>query len=53
MSPGDFTGDNLVDLLGVRSNGELMLYATNGRGAWLNGRGKLLGYNWNYYNVIF
>ncbi len=53
MSPGDFNGDNLVDLLGVRSNGQLMLYPTNGRGAWLSGRGILLGYNWNYFNLIF
>ena len=53
MSPGDFNGDNLVDLLGVRSNGQLMLYSTNGKGAWLNGRGTLLGYNWQYYNLIF
>ena len=53
MSPGDFNGDNLVDLIGVRSNGRLMLYSTNGKGAWINGNGRLLGYNWNWYNAIF
>jgi hypothetical protein len=52
MSPGDFNGDNLVDLLGVRSNGNLMLYSTNGKGAWLNGNGRLLGYDWQYYDIF-
>ncbi len=52
MSPGDFNGDNLVDLLGVRSNGHLMMYATNGKGAWLNGRGTQLGYGWNGFDIF-
>ncbi|AEV89087.1 Plasminogen [Actinoplanes sp. SE50] len=53
MSPGDFDGDNLVDLIGVRTNGDLYLYPTNGKGAWKNGRGKLLGYSWDYYKAVF
>ncbi|MFC3993792.1 trypsin-like serine protease [Actinoplanes siamensis] len=53
MSPGDFNGDNLVDLVGVKADGTLFLYATNGKGAWLSGKGKLLGYNWDYYNALF
>ena len=52
MSPGDFNGDNLVDLVGVRSNGNLMLYATNGKGSWLYRTGRLLGYNWQYFDIF-
>ena len=53
MSPGDFDGDNLVDMLAVRSNGELVLHATNGRGAWRNAQGRLLGYAWTTYDAMF
>jgi hypothetical protein len=54
MSPGDFDGDNLVDMLGVRTNGDLMLYSTNGQGSWRNnGQGRVLAYSWNAYNMLF
>ncbi len=52
MSPGDFNGDNLVDLLGVRSNGNLMLYTTNGKGSWLNGNGRQLAYGWQHFTIF-
>ena len=52
MSPGDFNGDNLVDLLGVRSNGDLKLYSTNGKGSWLNGNGRVLGYDWDGFRIF-
>jgi V8-like Glu-specific endopeptidase len=54
MSPGDWNGDNLVDLLGVvTSNGDLKMYATNGKGAWLNGKGRRIDTNWDDFSVIF
>jgi hypothetical protein len=54
MSPGDFNGDNLVDLVGVvKSNGNLKLYTTNGKGAWLNGNGRVIDGNWDDFNTVF
>jgi hypothetical protein len=54
MSPGDFNGDGLVDLVGVvRSSGVLKMYNTNGRGAWLNGNGRQIGSGWQRYNLVF
>jgi hypothetical protein len=39
LSPGDWNGDNLIDLIGVASNGNMTLYRTDGSGHWLNGHG--------------
>jgi hypothetical protein len=39
ISPGDWNGDNLIDLIGISSAGDFRLYQTNGTGGWLNGRG--------------
>ncbi len=54
MSPGDWNGDNLIDLVGVvRSSGDLKMYATNGRGSWLSARGRIIDTGWNDFNVVF
>jgi hypothetical protein len=53
MSPGDWNGDNLVDLLGVLSNGDLKMYPTNGKGAWLGANGTKIDNEWNAFNAIF
>ncbi|HEY6595654.1 MAG TPA: trypsin-like serine protease [Asanoa sp.] len=53
MSPGDWSGDDIIDLVGIRPTGEMRLYATNGRGAWLNGRGIQISVGWNDFNTVF
>jgi hypothetical protein len=54
MSPGDWNGDNLVDLVGVvKSNGNLKMYNTNGKGAWLNGNGRVIDSQWDDFNTVF
>lgn len=53
MSPGDWSGDNLIDLIGVNEVGALRLYTTNGQGAWLDAKGKQLDINWNSYTAVF
>lgn len=48
ISPGDWNGDNLIDLIGISSVGDFRLYPTNGQGGWLNGRGiALTGAFWD------
>jgi V8-like Glu-specific endopeptidase len=42
ISPGDWNGDNFVDLIGVSSTGQFKLFPTNGQGGWLNGRGIVM-----------
>jgi hypothetical protein len=54
LSPGDFNGDSLVDLLGVvGSTGALRLYTTNGKGAWLSARGSQIDSDWDAFNAVF
>ncbi|GAB3797508.1 hypothetical protein GCM10027605_07640 [Micromonospora zhanjiangensis] len=54
MSPGDWSGDRQVDLLGVNAAGTLLLYKTDGRGKWLNGgNGQTIGGGWNAFNAVF
>jgi hypothetical protein len=54
MSPGDFNGDNLVDILGVhKASGDLRMYNTNGKGKWLDAKGRAISSQWDEYNAIF
>jgi hypothetical protein len=39
LSPGDWNGDNLIDLIGISKTGDMKLYRTDGLGHWLNGHG--------------
>jgi hypothetical protein len=51
VGPGDFTGDQRVDVLARRaSTGDLWLYAGNGRGGW--GPAVRVGTGWNVFNAI-
>ena len=42
LSPGDWNGDNLIDLIGISTTGDMKLYRTDGLGHWLNGHGELM-----------
>jgi hypothetical protein len=53
MSPGDWNGDNMIDLVGVTPAGGVYLFKTNGYGAWLNGRGQQIDSGWNAFNAVF
>ena len=53
MSPGDWSGDNMIDLVGVTADGTVRLYTTNGKGAWLDGRGPVIDTGWNVFNAVF
>jgi len=50
MSPGDWNGDNLIDLIGLTPSGDVRMYKTDGQGNWLNPSGQLLqsGFNGLY-----
>ena len=56
MSPGDFSGDDRVDVIGIQPCGVMKLYMTDGHGNWLNnGIGRQIGADWNWsaFNAIF
>jgi trypsin len=53
MSPGDFNGDDMVDIIGVTPGGSMYLYTTDGHGNWQTGIGVPIGAGWQYYNQIF
>ena len=53
LSPGDWNGDNLVDLIGITPSGDVRLYTSNGHGGWINGRGIVIDTGWAGYNMIF
>lgn len=54
MSPGDWNGDNQVDLMGVTTGGVLYAYKTDGHGNWLDGgRGQQVDTGWNIFNAVF
>jgi trypsin len=53
MSPGDFNGDDTVDVIGVTPGGNMYLYTTDGHGNWLTGIGQPIGAGWQYLNQIF
>lgn len=53
LSPGDWNGDNLQDMVGVRSSGVLSLYESDGSGNWLTPLGVQIGAGWNIFTAIF
>lgn len=48
FSPGDFTGDDRPDVIGVTSSGDMYLYRGNGKGGW-SGSGTRIGTGWGSF----
>ncbi|MFY1700273.1 trypsin-like serine protease [Micromonospora sp. WMMA1923] len=53
LTPGDWNGDNMMDLLGVNSSGNVRLYTTNGYGQWLDASGKQINTGFQAYSPVF
>ncbi len=53
MSPGDWNGDDMIDLVGVKPDGTVRLYTTNGKGAWIDGSGRVIDIDWDLFNSVF
>lgn len=47
ITPGDFTGDGFVDVIGVWPNGTPEIYKGNGAGYWLSGSGFSVSGPWS------
>ncbi|MEV6372955.1 trypsin-like serine protease [Micromonospora musae] len=53
LVPGDWSGDNMVDLLGINSSNQMRLYTTNGHGDWIDASGKVISGGWGGFNLVF
>ena len=51
MSPGDFTGDRVGDVLARDTSGNLWLYPRTAAGGW--GTRSLVSTGWNIANLVF
>jgi hypothetical protein len=52
LSPGDFSGDNLPDLLVRRTDGALLMYRGNGAGGFVTGMGEPVGSGWGPFTAL-
>ena len=48
----NWTGDGLVDLMGVEPNGDLLLYELNGHGGFTSDHGVLIGTGWSGFDTL-
>lgn len=53
VTPGGWNGDNMMDMLGVDSSYRLRMYTTDGKGNWIDARGKVISTGWDYFNLVF
>ncbi|MER7443530.1 trypsin-like serine protease [Micromonospora avicenniae] len=53
LVPGDWSGDNMMDLLGINSSNQMRLYTTNGHGDWIDASGKVISSGWGSFNLVF
>jgi trypsin len=53
MSPGDWNGDDRVDVIGITPGGVMYLYTTDGHGNWQTGIGQQIGAGWQMFNRVF
>jgi hypothetical protein len=53
MSPGDWNGDNMIDMIGVTPAGAVRLYTSNGKGQWLTPKGQQIDQGWTVFDRVF
>ncbi|SBT51446.1 Trypsin [Micromonospora auratinigra] len=63
ITPGDWNGDNMMDMLGIDGSYRLRMYTTDGKGNWINASGKVVSTGvwisdttfvpWSSYNLVF
>jgi hypothetical protein len=53
FSPGDWNGDDMVDLIGVTPGGAMVMYTTDGHGNWITGVGQTINGGWQGMTAIF
>ena len=53
FSVGDWSGEQLVDLMGITGSGQLLLYPTDGHGTFLTSNGAQIGQGWNALTAVF
>ena len=53
FSVGDWSGEQLVDLMGINSAGQLFLYTTDGHGTFQTSHGLQIGQGWNQLSAVF
>ncbi|HEY3008799.1 MAG TPA: serine protease [Micromonosporaceae bacterium] len=52
ITPGDWNGDNLLDVIGITPTGSMRLYMTNGKGAWIR-TNVTINSGWSALNAVF
>ena len=53
IAPGDWSGDNNTDLMGVLPNGDLRLFTGNGNHGWLDSSGQTIGTGFQIATALF
>lgn len=53
LTPGDWNGDNMMDMLGINSSYQMRLYTTDGKGNWIDASGKVISSGWSGFNLVF
>lgn len=52
LSPGDWNGDGMLDMIGVTPSGTMDLYETNGHGHWITGVGIQIDAGWTFPQIF-
>jgi hypothetical protein len=52
IGPGDWNGDNLLDVIAITPGGSMRLYTTNGKGAFVI-TNRTINSGWSALNAVF
>jgi hypothetical protein len=63
LTPGDWNGDNMMDMLGINGSYQMRQYTTDGKGNWIDASGKVIStgiwsidgtfMGWSSFNLVF